>query len=371
MSLKQEILDTITKDDMIRIMTTLGADYKIIKNQVIFQSICHKSDSYKLYYYDNEDEDDVNPSFHCYSSCGQMSIFDLVMKVENYSFIQSINFYCDELNIMKNLSTKKLSGFNMKRYNTNDDEYLNQYKVRERVNKQTMEIELEEYSDGIFKVCPNVYPEIWENEGISIDTMNKFEINMIVWQHKILIPHRDINGRLIGIRVRVLLENEIEYGGKYKPLFFDNQLYSHPLQSNLYGLYQNKKAIKRQKKIMLVEGEKGVLRGDTLYGEDNFVVALCGTSFSNYQRNLIVFELGVEEVFIALDKEHKDNMDEQELQKAKRHEDKINKIVDMLKMFCMVHVIYDEDNIIGYKECPLDSSKEKVEQLMLNKITVE
>jgi|LGOV01.1.fsa_nt_gb hypothetical protein len=371
MSLKQEILDKITKDDMMRIMTSLGADYKIINGQLIFQSICHHSASYKLYYYDNENEDEIDPSFHCYSSCGQMSIFDLIMKVEGYNFIQAINFYCDELNLMKNLNVKRRNGFNMDRFEVDDVEYLSQYKAEERINNQSVMAELPEYSENIFKIFPNVYPATWETEGISTETMKKYEIYMLTWQHKIVIPHRDINGRLIGIRTRVLLENEIAYGGKYKPLFFENVLYSHPIQSSLYGVHQNKQAIIRQKKIMIVEPEKGVMRGDTLYGDDNFVVALCGTSFSIAQRNLVVFELGVEEVFIALDKEHKDDMDEQETLKAKRHGDKIEKIISMLKPFCTVHVLYDEANILKYKECPLDVSQKKLELLMENKITIE
>jgi len=371
MELKQEILNKITKEDIIKIMRGLGADYREINGQLIFQSICHNSTSYKLYYYGNETEPDIPPSFHCYSSCGQMSIFDLIMQVEGYSFIQAINFYSDELNLNRNLSPKRKKGYNMKRFEVDDDEYLSQYEIEERINSQQVMSTLPEYNSNILTIFPNIYPETWENEGISTDTMRKYEICMLTWQHKIVIPHRDINGRLIGIRVRVLLENEITYGGKYKPLFFENTLYSYPIQANLYGLYQNKKAIKRQKKIMLVESEKGVMRGDTLYGDDNFVVGLCGTSFSIAQRNLIVFELEVEEVFIALDKEHKDNMDEQEELKAKRHGDKIDKIVNMLSPFCIVHVLYDDDNIMEYKQCPLDVDKKKLELLMENKITIE
>ena len=356
---------------MIDIMTNLGVSYKIISGQVMFQSICHNSDSYKLYYYDNEDDEDLDPNFHCFSSCGSMSIFDLIMKVEGYNFIQAINFYCDYLGINKSISMKRTKGFNIKRFKVDDDEYLNQFKIVERVSKQIGDIELEEYSDNVFKVIPRITPKLWRDEGISPNTMRKYGVRLLEWKNVIVIPHIDAKGRLIGIRIRNLLDSEVIDGRKYKPLFFENQLYSHPLQYNLYGLYYNRDAIIRQKKVMLVEGEKSVLKGDTFYGDDNFTLALCGGSFSDYQRNILIFDLGVEEVFIALDKEHKENMTDEEEKKADRHDDKIRKIISKLKMYCKVHVIYDTYELLEYKDSPLDGSREVLEQLMREKITVE
>lgn len=39
------------------------------------------------------------------------------------------------------------------------------------------------------------------------------------------------------------------------------------------------------------------------YGEDNFVVAICGSNMSKYQAELLL-NLGIEEVIIAIDKEY-------------------------------------------------------------------
>ena len=54
---------------------------------------------------------------------------------------------------------------------------------------------------------------------------------------------------------------------------------------------------------MIVEGEKSCLFSDTFYGEDNFVVAICGSNMSKYQAELLL-NLGIEEVIIAIDKEY-------------------------------------------------------------------
>ena len=44
----------------------------------------------------------------------------------------------------------------------------------------------------------------WLYEGISDETMNKYEIKFDLDSEGIIIPHRDKDGRLIGIRQRNL-----------------------------------------------------------------------------------------------------------------------------------------------------------------------
>ena len=63
--------------------------------------------------------------------------------------------------------------------------------------------------------------------------MDKFQIKFLLSQNKIVIPHFDINGRLVGIRGRALEKKEIEESGKYRPIQIGSVLYAHPLQFNL------------------------------------------------------------------------------------------------------------------------------------------
>ena len=66
-----EFLQSMTKDDIIKIMQYMyNASYKFGKDDIIiFESICHNSDSMKLYYYHNprsNDSEDIGRRFYCF-----------------------------------------------------------------------------------------------------------------------------------------------------------------------------------------------------------------------------------------------------------------------------------------------------------------
>ena len=47
-----ELIELLSDEDIKKIIITMGGQYKIENNEsIIFSSICHHSDSYKLYYY--------------------------------------------------------------------------------------------------------------------------------------------------------------------------------------------------------------------------------------------------------------------------------------------------------------------------------
>ena len=70
---------------------------------------------------------------------------------------------------------------------------------------------------------------MWLKEGISQEVMDSYGIafDPVMWG--IVIPHYDINGKLIGIRERTLIKEE-EINGKYKPAILNYQMYNHPLR---------------------------------------------------------------------------------------------------------------------------------------------
>ena len=55
--------------------------------------------------------------------------------------------------------------------------------------------------------------------------MDKFDIRYSISQNRIIIPHRDVHGRLVGVRCRVLNEWEVENLGKYMPVQIENIWY--------------------------------------------------------------------------------------------------------------------------------------------------
>ena len=90
--------------------------------------------------------------------------------------------------------------------------------------------------------------------------MDKFNILYSNSQNKIIIPHYDIEGNLVGIRGRALDRWEIENIGKYLPVKVEQTWYKHPLSMNLYGLNKNKENIKKYGYVFLFESEKSVLQ---------------------------------------------------------------------------------------------------------------
>ena len=58
----EDLLNILTDDDIIEIMKELGSDEPIYaKGALVFESICHGSDSHKLYWYKN------TKRFHCWN----------------------------------------------------------------------------------------------------------------------------------------------------------------------------------------------------------------------------------------------------------------------------------------------------------------
>ena len=86
------------------------------------------------------------------------------------------------------------------------------------------------------------------------------------------------------------------------PLFIAGEDFGHSLGLNLYGLYENKDAIKRLKKAIIVEGEKSVLKSDSYFGNKSCTVATCGFNISDWQIRALE-KLGVEKVYLGFDKD--------------------------------------------------------------------
>ena len=83
----RELINQITTDDIIKIMGSLGVDVVRETNDfLIFPTICHNGSSNKLYYYKE------SKTFYCYSHCGNMSLFDVVMKIKQYEFKDAFKY---------------------------------------------------------------------------------------------------------------------------------------------------------------------------------------------------------------------------------------------------------------------------------------
>ena len=192
-------------------MSRLGVkEYKEDEKSLQFPTICHNANiedaSFKLYYYKD------TKLFHCYTECGDtFNVFELLIRYYKTRGIEK-NFY-DVFSIIANNFQDSEEGF----------EYFI-YKKQEKKEKRKL-ITLPEYNPSILNVFSKTYPPEWINEGITPATMDKFNILYSISQNKIIIPHYDINNRLVGIRGRALNPEDIAEG-KYRPVCIEGQMYN-------------------------------------------------------------------------------------------------------------------------------------------------
>ncbi len=348
---KEELKNSLSVEEIKNIACHLGSDSPKTdnRNNLVFTTICHNpfgDGSYKLYYYDN------SKLFSCYTECSEtFDIFELVRKVKKVSFTESILFVQQMTG--RTTQGKKSSGFDK----ISDWTFINKYK-----NNQSSYVELPEYNENLLKIFKNKYHSSWVNEGISVASMKKFGILFDNFANRIVIPHYDIKGKLVGIRCRNLEEDLISKGMKYTPIKVEHILCSHPLSYNLYGIYENFNSIKSLNKVVVFEGEKSVLKMDSFFSQ-NYGVAVCGDKISDYQRKLIV--QNANEVIIGFDKS--------ESYKPGGKNESIIRIRNIAKKFApyiKTYILVDKDDLLQIKDAPVDQGGDVFEHLLKNKIEV-
>ena len=347
----KEIIDNLKIDSVIELMKRLGADrYKDEGNHILFPTICHNVDSadasLKLYFYKNSKQ------FMCYTECGSMSIFKFLKHYYEardieYDWVSDIyNVILDCSNFTPNV------GFAQPKYKS----------LRDRFGQERKEKQLPEYNIGALDTFIKRYPPEWLNDGISREAMDKYNIRYSISQNKIIIPHLDADGRLVGIRGRALNEWEVENVGKYMPIKLEQTWYKHPLSMNLYGLYENQQNIKKHRVCYLFESEKSCLQFES-FNMPHCAVAVCGSQFNKYQLNILLKQCAPNEIVICFDKE--------EIEGETKYFDKLYALCKKYNQYCQFSFIYDRLGLLGMKESPSDRGEEIFKQLLEKRVRVK
>ena len=265
----EELLENLDEDKIKQLLDKLDIPWQDKGNYLICKTACHNIDldeaSWKLYYYKN------NKFFYCYSSCQGMSIFKFLRQYYETRQIE-YDWYQDIYEVVRDCSNfKGIDGFVVERYKS----------LRDRYEIKRKEVQLPQYSSNVLDCFVKSYPQEWLDDGITEQAMDKFNISYSISQNKIIIPHYDIDGRLVGIRGRALNEWEIENVGKYTPIKIEQTWYKHPLSMNLYGLNITKNNIRAHSICFLFESEKAVMQMEG-FQLPNCSVAVCGSSFNKY-----------------------------------------------------------------------------------------
>lgn len=347
----QSIIDNLKVSSVIDLMTKLGADrWKDEGTHIVFPTICHNTDaseaSMKLYFYKN------TKLFQCYTECGTLSIFKFM---KHYYEARGIEYdwVTDIYNVILDCSNfKPGEGFDTPKYES----------LRNKFGRVKREVELPAYNEGALGTFIKYYPPEWLRDGISTAAMDKFGICYSISQNKIIIPHRDVNGRLVGIRGRALNEWEVENVGKYMPVRLEQTWYKHPLSMNLYGLYENKENINQRGICFIAEGEKSVLQAES-FSFPNCTVATCGSAGINkYQLNALLKIPNLQEIVLCYDQEERTGEDKY-FYKLYENCKKYSKYVDM-------SFIYVRNGEIALKDSPFDKGEKVFTELLKRRVRV-
>lgn len=357
MASTKEIVEQLTIENIISILEEVGAEPKEQGGKIIARTVCHNSaheGKHKLEFYTD------NKLFHCYTECGTLNIFDVVMKSLHMEFKEALNYICKMSGIDNNNLTGFQNGFS-KNVDEETENFFNRFKTKERAVVEPFKV----LNENILYYYYPFYHYTWIKDGIEIPTMRKFGIKYDIENNRIIIPHRDIEGSLIGVRARNLNEIDILEGRKYMPIYHKGKdLLNHATGNNLYGIFENKEDINNVKTIILMESEKGVMQLDSFnmpYG-----VAISGSTLSIEQIDLIK-QLNVTEVILALDKEFNTIGDELE----NIYANKVKKsFIDKLKLYFKLSIVWDTQDLLDYKDSPTDKGKEVFEKLLKERVFI-
>ena len=348
-----------TLKDVEKFLYSLGVDEVDVQDDyLICPTICHnpldQAESMKLYYYDK------TKNFHCYTQCSEN--FNIITLYQRYMELNHQTVSYDE------------AIYYLRRFISFEDEddrdLISQdtsaYRIEEPLEQKSIITLPEIKKTTLDMFVPNFYHPLWLKDGITKEAQDKFDIRFSYFQNRIIIPHYDINGRLVGIRGRAIDEEDLQFG-KYRPIQIGKTMYNHQLGFNLYGLWEHKRAIQLTKRVVIYEGEKSCMIDDSFYGPYSVAVATCGSQLNRFQINLLVQELGVTEIILAYDKEYDEPYSAQGIAYRKKLIDKCERYRGLANFY----YIFDEHNLLDKKDAPCDKGQEVLETLMKRRIKIK
>lgn len=343
-----KVKDMLSDQDIYSILEELGSEPRwgtVIESRTRCHNPAHEGKHKLVYYSDSK-------MFRCYTGCGNMDIFSLIQKVYDLDFYSSYRYICSKFGIDMSKQTHNV--------NTIDTSHFEKFKRKEDF------LILDELDENILNEWIPIYHKSWLDDGISINSMKKFGIKFSIMNNQIIIPHYDINNKLVGVRTRNLNKDIVDQGKKYMPAYSKKQVLKHPTGSCLYGLNITKEKIEQYKTVIVFESEKSVLQLDTMLPDKSIGVCVSGSSITNHQLEILK-QLDINEVVIALDKEFKQvGTDEEKFYARKIMDTFGSKLVPYFR----TSVIWDINNLINKKDSPTDKGLETFEKLFKSRIYI-
>ncbi len=343
-----------------QIMQALGIPaFSENKEQIIYYTGDRNKEalkgSPKLYFYKD------SQIYFGYTSARSYDIIALVQTRLNLlgqtcSFIDACNWILEKAGLDPTKITKPLTNTHV--YDWSELERF--VRVRKYGNQ------LPEYNRNIIDTLPPLYPQAWIEEGISEETMAKYQIRYYERCNQTVIPCFDDDARLIGVRVRNWDKDRVEQA-KYMPLItLDGQCYKFNTNQVFYGINYNKPEIERTGKVIIVESEKAVMKLDTYMGRHNIALGMYGSNLGIQRRNQLI-KMGVNTVSYVVDNDFIGQDDEF----FEQWREKIQHFIKLWDGFCRIEIVWDNLGLLGPKENATDRTKEVWEQLWKNREIIE
>ena len=222
---------------------------------------------------------------------------------------------------------------------------LDIFKSTKRYKKDSIEYKILN-EDLLLDFYPYIHKE-FAKEGILQPTIDKFQLGYSYEARGTIIPIRYwLDGSLIGIVRRTSVENYEELD---IPKYFPIKPYMK--SGNIYGLWENYKYIQEKGYCVVFEGQKSVLKRDTML--DYTATAVCGHDISEEQVKILA-GLNLQEIIIAFDKD------------VMQHE--LRSQCEKVYGIRNVSYIYDKDDLLQDKDAPIDQGNEIYQYLFNNRI---
>lgn len=278
--------------------------------------------------------------WHCFGcGCGG-NIYNWIMKYDGVDFQEAVN----KVALLTGTNPESIiESETVKVYKTlNYHGQFDQNAQPERVIQDFENDYINKYSDEL--------PQVWIDEGILPEVMDKFNIRIDKKSNRIVYPLYDEYGNYIATKGRSLLDLET-----IKLLKIPKYITFSKIDTVDFfcGIKENYDNIQRVNKVIVFEGIKSVMHVIP-WGYDYGVSS--ETNHLNDNQIKILIKLGVKEVIIAYDKGVllKDILPQ----------------VEMLRKFTKVSIVMDRWNLLNDKDSPCDKGREVFDTLFKKRIVL-
>lgn len=282
--------------------------------------------------------DPNNNVFYCFSTGYGGDVIEFLRRYYNCSFSEAVELlkqYCGKEGITIT-SGERLSTTSVCR----------KYGRHRKQAKQMIAKPLPE--NCMDKYVKNEHLDVWMDEGISREALDKFQVRYDPFANRLVYPIRNLDGEIVNIGGRIL-----DTKWSRKGLKKYNYYLKWGTITIIYGLFENKSAVLSQGSIILFEGVKSVMLAST-WGINNCGAILTSHLGANQFKTLLSFcSLNKISVIFALDKEIDVRKDKHIMQ---------------LKQYLNVYYLWDyEDLLPDNKMAPVDMGEEVFRRLLCQK----